>query len=169
MQGSVASTMSSPSMTAKGSSSDEVPRLEDRVPEAERGLLPDVGDRDQVRDLAHLAEQVVFAPLLEHPLELEGSVEVVLDRVLAAAGDDDDPLDPGGAGLLDDVLDQRPVDQRQHLLGLRLGGRQESGAEARGGEDGDADGGHGGESYSIELDVSGFKFREGRIGASAGT
>ena len=46
---------------------------------------------------------------------------------------------PGGDGLLDRVLDDRLVDQRQHLLGLRLGRRQEAGAPAGGGEDGFSD------------------------------
>ena len=43
---------------------------------------------------------------------------------------------PGGDGLFDRVLDDRLVDQRQHLLRLRLGGGQEAGAPAGGGEDG---------------------------------
>ena len=46
---------------------------------------------------------------------------------------------PGGDRLLDRVLDDRLVDERQHLLGLRLGGGQEPGAPAGGGEDGFAD------------------------------
>ena len=37
-------------------------------------------------------------------------VEMVLDRALAAAGDEDELLDPGRARLLDRVLDQRLVD-----------------------------------------------------------
>ena len=49
---------------------------------------------------------------------------------LVAAGDEDEMLDAGFARLVDRVLDQRPVDDRQHLLGHRLGGRQEPGAEA---------------------------------------
>jgi hypothetical protein len=40
------------------------------------------------------------------------------------------------------VLDQRPVDHRQHLLRHGLGGRQEPGAEACGGENGFADRSH---------------------------
>ena len=43
---------------------------------------------------------------------------------------------PARDGLLDHVLDGRLVDDRQHLLGLGLGGRQEPGAEAGGGDDG---------------------------------
>ena len=64
---------------------------------------------------------------------------MVLDGVLAAAGDDDDAGEARGHRLLDDVLDDRLVDEGQHLLGLGLGGGQEAGAEAGGGEDGLAD------------------------------
>jgi hypothetical protein len=41
--------------------------------------------------------------------------------------------------LLDAILNERFIDQRQHLLGLRLGGRQEAGAKAPGWEYGCAD------------------------------
>ena len=68
-------------------------------------------------------------------LELDRHVEVILDRVLAAAGDEDDVVDAGRDRLLDAVLDDRLVDERQHFLRLRLGGGQEAGAEAGGGED----------------------------------
>ena len=50
---------------------------------------------------------------------------------------------PGRDRLLDHVLDGRLVDDRQHLLRLGLGGREEAGAQAGGGDDGLADGGHG--------------------------
>ena len=114
---------------------DEVLGHEHRVAEAELLLLADVGDLRQVADLADLAEHLDVALLLEQVLELVGQVEVVLDGALLAGGDDDDLLDPGGDGLLDRVLDDRLVDQRQHLLGLRLGGRQEACAPPGGGED----------------------------------
>jgi hypothetical protein len=37
-------------------------------------------------------------------------------------------LDAGLASFIDHVLDQRPVDDRQHFFGHGLGGWQESGA-----------------------------------------
>ena len=43
---------------------------------------------------------------------------------------------PDADGFLDAVLNDRLVDERQHFLGLRLGGRQEPRAEAGRGEDG---------------------------------
>ena len=81
------------------------------------------------------AQHLDVALALEQLLELVGVVEVVLDRPLLAAGDDDDLLDAGGDRLFDAVLDDRLVDQRQHLLGLRLGGGQEPCAPAGGRED----------------------------------
>src|SRR3989454_7224233 len=69
-------------------------------------------------------------------LQLEGGVEVVLDRTLAATGHDDDLRKARRHRLLDDVLDHRLVDQREHLFRLGLRRRQEPGAEPGGGEHG---------------------------------
>ena len=80
-------------MTAKGSSPTSVLRDEHGVAEAERLALADVGDVDQVRDLADLGEQVLLAARFEERLELHRDVEVIFDRVLAAAGDEDDVVD----------------------------------------------------------------------------
>ena len=90
-------------------------------------------------DLADLLELLRLAALLEEALELDGDVEVILDRVLAAAGDDDDVVDAGLDRFLDAVLNDRLVDEDQHFLRLRLGRGKEAGAETRGGEDGFAD------------------------------
>ena len=87
-------------------------------------------------------ELVVLLPLEQRHFQLELAVEMVLDDALVAAGDEDEMLDAGLARLVDDVLDQRPVDHRQHLLRHGLGGRQEPGAEAGDGENGFADGFH---------------------------
>ena len=54
---------------------------------------------------------------------------------LAAAGDDDDLGAAGGHGLFDAVLDQRLVDQAEHLLGRCLGGGQKASAHAGGRKD----------------------------------
>ena len=107
--------------------------------EAERLALPDVGEVDHVRDLADLVELFALAARLEKRLELHRDVEVIFDRVLAAAGHQDDVVDAGGDRLLDAVLDDRLVDERQHLLRLRLGRGKKPGAEAGGGEHGLAD------------------------------
>src|SRR5690606_39468526 len=63
-------------------------------------------------------------------LELVGLVEVVRDRVLVAVGDEDERVAPRLDGLVDGVLDQRPVDDRQHFLGNGLGGGEKAGTEA---------------------------------------
>ena len=115
---------------------DQVLGHEDGMTEAELLLLADVRHLGQVADRPHLAEHLDVALLLEQVFELVREVEVVLDRAFLARGDDDDLLDPGGDGLFDGVLDDRLVHQRQHFLGLRLGGRQEAGAPAGGREDG---------------------------------
>ena len=109
------------------------------VPEAQLLLLADVADLDHVADLADAPEHLDVALGLEQVLQLVAVVEVVLDRPLLAAGDDDDLLDAGSDGLLDRVLDDGLVDERQHLLGLRLGGGQEAGPPPGGREDGFAD------------------------------
>ena len=80
-------------------------------------------------DVAHLGLLALTARLRQVELELERPVEVVLDGVLAPPGDDEDVGDAGPDRLLDDVLDGRLVDEREHLLRLGLGGRKEPGAE----------------------------------------
>ena len=60
---------------------------------------------------------------------------MILDRGLGAAGHEDELLDAGGLRLLDRVLDERLVDDGQHLLGHRLGRGQEPRAEAADRED----------------------------------
>ena len=86
--------------------------------------------------LRTMASRSFFPRDLEQVLQLEADVEVVLDGGLAAAGDDDDVLNAGVDRLLHAVLDDGLVHQGQHLLGLRLGGGQKSGAQPGGGEDG---------------------------------
>ena len=68
---------------------------------------------------------------------------MVLDDGLVAAGDEDEMLDASLARLVDHVLDQRPVNHRQHLLRHGLGGGQESGAQPGNWKDRFANGCHG--------------------------
>jgi hypothetical protein len=72
-------------------------------------------------------------------LEFVLAVEVVLDDALVAPGDEDEVFDAGRPGLVDHVLDHGSVDDRQHLLGHRLGRGQEPRTEAGDGEHGFAD------------------------------
>ena len=113
------------------------------MPQAERLLLADVGDVDHVRDAVHDGQQVLLVARLQQVLQLEADIEMVFDGALAAAGHDDDVLDPRMERLLHAVLDDRLVDDGQHLFGLRLGGGEESRPEPGGGEHGFSDfGGH---------------------------
>jgi hypothetical protein len=123
------------------------------VAEAE-GRLDGHGDAGERPDLGP-TEKIGLASLLEHLLQLERGVEVVLDRVFPAPRDDHDPFEPRRARFLDDVLDERPVHQRQHLLGLRLGGGEEPRPQPRGGENGDSHGSHRGEILTDRGEVSG--------------
>src|SRR5262249_10439184 len=103
-------------------------------------LLAHVGHRRQLGDGLDLGQLLHLASVLEVVLELEGGVEVVLDRALVSAGHEDDLFEPGGHGLLDHVLDRGLVHQGQHLLRLGLGGRKESCAKSGSGEYGFLDG-----------------------------
>src|SRR5260370_36563900 len=72
--------------------------------------------------------------LFEKRFEKGRRVEVVLNRALAATGDDDDVLYAGGYAFFGDVLDLRFVDNSQHFLRLGLCGRQKARAQASGGQ-----------------------------------
>ena len=126
----------SPSSTANGSVADVVPGGTDGVAQPVQLLLPDEVDVRQVGDAADGSRSSSSSRDSQLRLQLEVAVEVLLDRALALADDHEDVRDAGGHRLLDHVLDHRRVDDRQHLLGLRLGGGQEARAESGGGDDG---------------------------------
>ena len=73
---------------------------------------------------------------LERLLEFELDVEIILDDRFASAGHKDEMLDPGLNGLVDHILDDWLVDDGEHFLRHRLGGRQKTGAEAGDGKHG---------------------------------
>ena len=91
------------------------------------------------RSRSQFGERAVLAAHFERVLEFELLVEMVLDDALVAAGDEDEMLDAGLARLVHRVLDQRPVDDRQHFLGHRLGGGQEPGTQTGHGKHGCSD------------------------------
>ncbi|MPN17625.1 hypothetical protein SDC9_164980 [bioreactor metagenome] len=106
-------------------------RARDGVSQSARFLLADVMDIRHIGYLAYKIEHfglVVFGKLV---FELDGPVKMVLNGFLGTAGDDDNILDAGLDGFLDDKLNRRLVHDRKHLLGLRLCGRQKAGAKSR--------------------------------------
>ena len=76
----------------------------------------------------------------EEAFQLDVDVEMILDGVLASAGDDDDVLDAGLDRFLDAVLNDRLVDERKHFFRLCLGRRKEARAQSGGREDDFANG-----------------------------
>ena len=137
--------------------------------EAQRFLLAGEAGLAGLRQVAlQFVERPVLAARFERVLELELLVEMVLDDRFVAAGDEDEVLDAGLARLVHRVLDQRPVDDREHFLGHGLGGRQETGAETGDREHGCANAlgqGNGlrGEGYEDYLNPSPIAF-SGLIG-----
>ncbi len=99
------------------------------VAEALGVALADVVDHREVAGLLDLGEAARVALLLEGGLQFVVAVEVVFQGALVAARDHEDVAEARGHGLFDHVLDRRLVDDRQHLLGSGLGGRQEPGTE----------------------------------------
>jgi len=82
---------------------------------------------------------VLFLALQQRRFKFELPVEMIFDNALVAPGDENEVLDAGLARLVDDVLDQRPVDHRQHFFRHGLGRWQKPGAEPGHGEDSFAD------------------------------
>jgi len=104
--------------------------------QAERLGLADVDAVDPLgHHVAHELQQLRLAASLQLSFQFIGLVEMVLDRPLAAPGDEDHVGDARRHGLLDRVLDQRLVHDGHHFLGAGLGGRQKAGAETGDGED----------------------------------
>ncbi len=114
---------------------DRLARAQHRVAEAERVLLPHADQPHHRRHALHRVRQPDVAAIAQRALELERVVEVLLDRVLAAAVDDHDVGDAGAHGLFDHELQRRDVDDGQHLFGDRLGRRKESRSEPGGRDD----------------------------------
>ena len=113
---------------------DVVRRAEHRVAQPSRRALPGVVDRGQFGRLPDAREPLVVALGLEHLLQFRVPVEVVFQRALGPAGDQQDVAQPGGDRLFDHVLDGGLVDDGQHLFGDRLGRGQESCSEPGGGD-----------------------------------
>ena len=91
------------------------------------------------RHTARMGDSVgvgVLTALAQQVLERTVGLEVVQQLGLAGRGNDDGVVDLLGVErLLDDVLDNRLVEHRQHLFGRALGARQKTRAKTGGGDD----------------------------------
>jgi hypothetical protein len=122
---------------------DKLARAPYRMAQAQRLLLArEAGGAGLRQVMAQDVQRLLLLPLEQRHFQLELPIEMILDDALVAPGDEDEMLDAGFAGLVDNVLDQRPVDHRQHFLRHRLGGGQKPGAEAGHGKDSFTDGFH---------------------------
>ncbi|MNT26671.1 hypothetical protein D3C72_1622640 [compost metagenome] len=92
-----------------------------------------LGDEDRAHAFRqHMADQfelLVLARALELLLQLVGLVEIVGDSVLVTVGDEHQGVTARFDRLIHGVLDQRPIDDRQHLLRHRLGCRKKTRAQ----------------------------------------
>src|SRR5207245_11533030 len=78
-----------------------------------------------------LLQQLGLVAKRELVLQLVGLVEMILDRALVASRDEDHVGDAGSRRFFDRVLDERLVDDWQHLLRARLRRRKKAGAHPR--------------------------------------
>src|SRR5205823_3051094 len=101
----------------------------------------------------HDLQQVLFSLLFQDFFQLEADVEMVFNRSLATTRDHDDLVAARGHCLLNAVLNDRLVYQRQHLLGLSFGRGQKSSSQSGCWENGFADIHH---SYWPCANVNGF-------------
>ncbi len=109
----------------------EVAGAPHRVAEPHRHLLAGVGDvARRGHPVENRTQGLGLAAFEQHVLQLDAVIEMVLDRALGAAGDEDELLDAGVDRLLDGILNQWLVDDGQHFLRHRLGRREEAGTEA---------------------------------------
>ena len=108
---------------------DERRGAKDGVPESEWTWLPHVHDPRGAHQRLQVLQSGWPARLLQMVVQLDVGVEMVLDRALRPAGDDQDLPHPAGHGFFDDELDRGLVHERDHFLrlGFRVG--EETSAE----------------------------------------
>ena len=83
-----------------------------------------------VRGLLDFLQNVELSFLLQRVLELEGDVEVILDRPFPFAGNDDDVLDAGCDRFFHDILNGRLIQDRKHFFRHCFGCGQKSCTES---------------------------------------
>src|SRR6202030_3022820 len=122
-------------MHHEGRIADDGPGAQHGVAEAQRRRLPDVHARSPARqNPAQRIEQFLLALRLQHGLELGIAVEMILDGALGTAGDEHQCVGAGGERLVDRILNERLVDDREHFLRAGPGDGEESRAASGDGE-----------------------------------
>ena len=103
----------------------------DRMAKAERHLLAGEGCRaGRGLDALQACKLFVFAALGKRIVKLKLDVEIVFDDALVAARDENQMFNASFQRLVDHILDDRLVNDRQHFLWDCLGRWQESGSKA---------------------------------------
>src|SRR5216683_728207 len=102
------------------------------VSQAQRLLLPRVTHLYHVAYPPHHRGLLFLPPFFQEAFQCRRMVEVVFDGILPFSRHDDDVLDSGDHALFHHVLNLGFVDDRQHFLGLRFCGRQETRPQTRG-------------------------------------
>ena len=115
---------------------DKFARLPHGVTQPAHAWLIRVVNAPEPRQRLHLRQFPHLAPLLKVALEVRIWGKIRRDRFLASTEDDQDVVKPRGDRLLHDIMNDRPVAERQHLLGHCLGQRQKPRAESGGWKDG---------------------------------
>ena len=97
------------------------------MPQTKRFSLTDVDAIDILGNHgAHELKQLGLAACFEFAFKLVGLVEMILDRALGAACDENHVGNAGGHRLFHSVLDQRFINDRQHFLRTGLGSWQKA-------------------------------------------
>ncbi|MNE49657.1 hypothetical protein D3C80_1441930 [compost metagenome] len=96
------------------------------MPQAFHFGLAGVGERAFVQQLADTNQVFFLVGALDLVFQFIADVEVVLERALAAAGNDGNFGQASVQCFFNPVLDQWLVHHRQHFLGHRLGCREEA-------------------------------------------
>ena len=102
----------------------------DRVPQSQRLGLANIDTGDATgNDVLQRLEGFGLAAGGQFGFQLVGLVEMVLDGPLGAAGHEYQGIHARRNRFLDSILNQWLVDDRQHLLGTRLGGGKKPGSQ----------------------------------------
>ena len=104
---------------------NEVPRAPDRMPQSARPILSRVIEVDVPRLEFKLRELIFLTALPQRADQFRIFIKMVLDTALALAGNEENLLHVAASQFLDNILNDRLLTDRQHLLRLALGRRQQ--------------------------------------------